>query len=145
MVRCSVLRGQVGGIPYHGLEHHLSHAPARSIFGKKHLFHMQLFPHITKCVAYNGWKAIYESLIPLGASQRPPGTLAAPSPYAPADTGTQLWRLATRNLAFTSSIDFFISVLLIYNTSITLERRFGTAKFVVSRVLFAFARRSIPA
>lgn len=63
-----------------------------SIFGQKHLFHMQLFPHITK--------------------------------------DHQLWRLVTRNLAFTSSIDFFISVLVIYNTSITLERRFGTAKFV---------------
>lgn len=44
---------------------------------------------------------------------------------------SQLWRLISRNLAFTSSVDFLISVLLIYNTSITLERRYGTVKYTV--------------
>lgn len=42
----------------------------------------------------------------------------------------QFWRLISRNLAFTSSIDLFVAILVLYNTSITLERRYGTAKFV---------------
>jgi len=63
-----------------------------STFGKKHYFHLQVVPHITK--------------------------------------DHQLWRLVSRNLAFTSSVDLFVSVLLLYNTSIALERRFGTVKFI---------------
>jgi len=72
-----------------------------STFGRKHLFHLQLVPHLSR--------------------------------------DHQLWRLISRNLAFTSSIDLLISILLIYNTSITLERRFGTVKYasflVMSSVL----------
>jgi len=72
-----------------------------STFGKKHFFHLQLVPHLTR--------------------------------------DHQLWRLISRNLAFTSSIDLLISILLIFNTSITLERRYGTAKYasflIISSVL----------
>ncbi|CAD6569317.1 MAG: hypothetical protein CYPHOPRED_003281 [Cyphobasidiales sp. Tagirdzhanova-0007] len=50
----------------------------------------------------------------------------------------QLWRLITRNLAFTNSVDLFVSVLLLYNASITLERRLGTVKFVSFALVSSF-------
>lgn len=50
----------------------------------------------------------------------------------------QFWRLISRNLAFTSSIDLFVAILVLYNTSITLERRYGTAKFVSFAITASF-------
>ena len=45
----------------------------------------------------------------------------------------QFWRLISRNLAFTNSIDLLISILLLYRASVLLEQRYGTAKFVVRK------------
>ncbi|KAK9897263.1 hypothetical protein P389DRAFT_55154 [Cystobasidium minutum MCA 4210] len=50
----------------------------------------------------------------------------------------QFWRLISQNLAFTSSIDLFVAILVLYNTSITLERRYGTAKFVSFALVTTF-------
>lgn len=50
----------------------------------------------------------------------------------------QYWRLISRNLAFTSSIDLFVAILVLYNSSIALERRYGTAKFVSFALITTF-------
>lgn len=47
-------------------------------------------------------------------------------------THHQFWRLAVHHLAFTSSAELFLSVLLIYGAGREVERTFGTRKYAVS-------------
>ncbi|KAK4052145.1 hypothetical protein OIV83_002439 [Microbotryomycetes sp. JL201] len=49
----------------------------------------------------------------------------------------QLWRLALHHLAFTNSSDLFVSVLLLYYTSVPVERNFGSHKFASFLVVIA--------
>jgi membrane associated rhomboid family serine protease len=74
--------------------------------------------------------------------QRPSGT---GNQHAPAAINSisnhytqQFWRLISRSLAFTASVDLVVAILVLYHSSTTLERRYGTAKFVSFALVSTF-------
>lgn len=44
----------------------------------------------------------------------------------------QLWRLLSHHLAFANSSELFLATILLFNTSVPVERTFGSRKYGVS-------------